>query len=172
MPTHEILVIAMLLTFIALIFTGFPIAWVLSGVALLFANIAVLGYTYLDWDTDFLTSYRLYGIFIQRIYAQMSNWIMVALPMFIFMGLMLERSGVTEKLMVNFVQTGRTGVFEVLEISKGIREAILKGKPAMQIREIAQSEGMMTLEQAMRSKVQRGITSIEELHRVISTYGL
>jgi type II secretory ATPase GspE/PulE/Tfp pilus assembly ATPase PilB-like protein len=68
--------------------------------------------------------------------------------------------------------TGRTGVFEVLEISKGIREAILKGKPAMQIREIAQSEGMMTLEQAMRSKVQRGITSIEELHRVISTYGV
>jgi type II secretory ATPase GspE/PulE/Tfp pilus assembly ATPase PilB-like protein len=68
--------------------------------------------------------------------------------------------------------TGRTGVFEVLEISKGIREAILKGQPAMQIREIAQSEGMMTLEQAMRSKVQRGITSIEELHRVISTYGV
>jgi type II secretory ATPase GspE/PulE/Tfp pilus assembly ATPase PilB-like protein len=63
-------------------------------------------------------------------------------------------------------------VFEVLEISKGIREAILKGKPAMQIREIAQSEGRMTLEQAMRSKVQRGITSIEELHRVISTYGV
>ena len=34
----------------------------------------------------------------------MSNWILVALPMFVFMGLMLERSGVTEKLMVNFVQ--------------------------------------------------------------------
>ncbi len=104
MPTHEILVIAMLLTFIAMLFTGFPIAWVLAGVAILFSNIAVLGYTYLDWDTNFLTSYRLYGIFVQRIYAQMSNWIMVALPMFIFMGLMLERSGVTEKLMVNFVQ--------------------------------------------------------------------
>ncbi len=104
MPTHEILVIAMLLTFIAMIFSGFPIAWVLAGVAILFSNIAVLGSTYLDWDTNFLTSYRLYGIFIQRIYAQMSNWIMVALPMFIFMGLMLERSGVTEKLMLNFVQ--------------------------------------------------------------------
>ena len=104
MPTHEILVIAMLLTFIATLFSGFPIAWVLAGVAILFSNIAVLGYTYLDWDTNFLTSYRLYGIFIQRIYAQMSNWIMVALPMFIFMGLMLERSGVTEKLMLNFVQ--------------------------------------------------------------------
>jgi type II secretory ATPase GspE/PulE/Tfp pilus assembly ATPase PilB-like protein len=42
----------------------------------------------------------------------------------------------------------------------------------MAIREIAKSEGMMTLEQAMRKKVLRGETSIEELHRVISTYGL
>ena len=65
----------------------------------------MLGYEYLGWDTFFLTSLsRLHSIWIQRIYAQMSNWILVALPMFIFMGLMLERSGVTEKLMVNFVQ--------------------------------------------------------------------
>ncbi len=105
MPTHEILVIAMLLTFIAMLFTGFPIAWILAGVSLMFSTIAVVGYQYLDWDTNFLTTYgKLHSIFIQRIYAQMSNWIMVALPMFIFMGLMLERSGVTEKLMVNFVQ--------------------------------------------------------------------
>jgi type II secretory ATPase GspE/PulE/Tfp pilus assembly ATPase PilB-like protein len=68
--------------------------------------------------------------------------------------------------------SGRTGVFEVMVISKAIRDAILKGRPAMVIRDIAQSEGMMTLEQAMRNKVLRGETSIEELHRVISTYGL
>jgi tripartite ATP-independent transporter DctM subunit len=47
---------------------------------------------------------RIFGIFVQRIWGQMSNWILVALPMFIFMGLMLERSGVTEKLMTNFIQ--------------------------------------------------------------------
>jgi tripartite ATP-independent transporter DctM subunit len=33
----------------------------------------------------------------------LSNWVLVALPMFIFMGLMLDRSGVAEKLMKNFV---------------------------------------------------------------------
>jgi tripartite ATP-independent transporter DctM subunit len=102
--TNEILVIAMLVSFIALLFTGFPIAWVLGGVAVAFSVIAVLGFEYLDWDTNFLTNFRIYGIFVQRVYAQMSNWILVALPMFIFMGLMLERSGVTEKLMVNFVK--------------------------------------------------------------------
>ncbi len=68
--------------------------------------------------------------------------------------------------------SGRTGVFEVLVISKAIREAILRGAHAMELRQIAQSEGMMPLEQAMRNKVLRGETSLEELHRVISTYGL
>jgi tripartite ATP-independent transporter DctM subunit len=102
--TNELLVIAMLVSFIVLLFTGFPVAWILAGVSIAFSVIAVLGAEYLDWDTDFLTSFRIYNIFVQRIYAQMSNWILVALPMFVFMGLMLERSGVTEKLMVNFVQ--------------------------------------------------------------------
>ncbi len=105
MPTYDYLVIGMMLSFIALLFTGFPIAWTLAGVAIVFSTIAVLGYEYLGWDTFFLTSLdRLHSIWIQRIYAQMTNWILVALPMFVFMGLMLERSGVTERLMVNFVQ--------------------------------------------------------------------
>jgi tripartite ATP-independent transporter DctM subunit len=34
----------------------------------------------------------------------MNNWVLVALPMFIFMGLMLDRSGVAERLMINFVR--------------------------------------------------------------------
>ncbi len=105
MPTYDYLVIAMMISFIALLFTGFPIAWILAGVSIVFSTIAVFGYEYLGWDTFFLTSFaKLHSIFIQRIYAQMTNWILVALPMFVFMGLMLERSGVTEKLMVNFVQ--------------------------------------------------------------------
>jgi len=104
LETYEYIVIAMLLSFMALLFTGFPVAWVLSGVAILFSIIGVYGSEWFGWDTYFLTDFRIWGIFVQRIYAQMSNWILVALPMFIFMGLMLERSGVTEKLMTNFVQ--------------------------------------------------------------------
>jgi tripartite ATP-independent transporter DctM subunit len=105
MPTYDYLVIAMMVTFIGLLFTGFPIAWILAGVSIFYATIAVIGAELFGWDTFFLTSLdRLFSIFIQRIYAQMTNWILVALPMFVFMGLMLERSGVTEKLMVNFVQ--------------------------------------------------------------------
>ena len=100
---NEILVIAILFSFIGLIFTGFPVAWSLAGVSLAFTFIAITGYEYLGWDTYFLTDMRIFGVFVQRIYGQMSNWVMVALPMFVFMGLMLERSGVTEKLMRNFI---------------------------------------------------------------------
>jgi tripartite ATP-independent transporter DctM subunit len=101
---NELLVIAMLVSFIAIIFTGFPVAWALAGVSLVFSFIAILGSDWFGWQTHFLTDMRIFGIFVQRVYGQMSNWLLVALPMFIFMGLMLERSGVTEKLMANFIQ--------------------------------------------------------------------
>ncbi|MFU8897812.1 tripartite ATP-independent transporter DctM subunit [Roseinatronobacter thiooxidans] len=104
METNEILVVAMLVSFIALIFTGIPVAWALAGVSIAFSFIAIFGFEWFNWDTYFLTDFRIFGIFVQRIWGQMSNWILVALPMFIFMGLMLERSGVTEKLMENFIQ--------------------------------------------------------------------
>ncbi len=104
LETYEYLVIAMMASFILLLFTGFPVAWILAGVAVIFSVIGVFANQYLGWDTFFLTDFRIYGIFVQRIYAQMSNWILVALPMFIYMGLMLERSGVTERLMINFVK--------------------------------------------------------------------
>ncbi|MFN3987256.1 MAG: TRAP transporter large permease subunit [Rhodocyclaceae bacterium] len=104
LETNEILVIAMLSSFILLIFTGYPVAWLLAGISVLFSVGAILGAQYLDWDTYFLTDWRIFGVIVQRIFAQMSNWVLVALPMFIFMGLMLERSGVAERLMHSFVQ--------------------------------------------------------------------
>ncbi|MHA7880002.1 MAG: TRAP transporter large permease [Saccharospirillum sp.] len=101
--TYEIIVMAMLGSFILLIFTGYPVAWILAGVSVFFSVGAILAYEYLDADTYFLTDWRIFGIIVQRIYDQMTKWVLVALPMFIFMGLMLERSGVAERLMLNFV---------------------------------------------------------------------
>ncbi|WP_166828226.1 GspE/PulE family protein [Thalassoroseus pseudoceratinae] len=69
--------------------------------------------------------------------------------------------------------SGRVGVFEVMAITKSVREAILKGKSSSEIRELAMQDGMMTLETAGRKKVLAGTTSIEELHRLMlsSTLG-
>ncbi len=100
---NEILVIALLFSFVGLLFLGFPVAWSLAGVSVLFSFLAIWGHETLGWETYFLTDMRIFGVMVQRIWGQMSNWLLVALPMFIFMGLMLERSGVTEKLMQNFV---------------------------------------------------------------------
>jgi tripartite ATP-independent transporter DctM subunit len=101
--TNELIVIAMLSSFILLIFSGYPVAWILAGISVLFSVGSILAYQWFDVDTYFLTDWRIFGVMVQRIYAQMTNWVLVALPMFIFMGLMLERSGVAEKLMQNFV---------------------------------------------------------------------
>ncbi len=98
MEVNEILVISMFLTFIAFLFTGIPIAYVLGGVGVLFGVIGYYSDIYLDTITglDFYTM----GLVVPRIFSLMENWVLVALPMFIFMGLMLDKSGVAERMMM------------------------------------------------------------------------
>ncbi len=102
--TEEKLVITMFLTFIMLLFTGFPVAWTLAGVGVAFCGLAYL------FDNGFMAwtglrstltglDYLTLGATVNRVYATMSNPVLVALPMFIFMGLMLDESGVAERLM-------------------------------------------------------------------------
>ncbi|MCV6590753.1 MAG: TRAP transporter large permease subunit [Marinobacterium sp.] len=97
MEINEILVIAMFLSFIALLFTGIPVAWVLGGIGVIFAGIGYLADTYFDTITGL--DYTTLGLVVNRLYKIMDNWILVALPMFIFMGIMLDKSGVAERLM-------------------------------------------------------------------------
>jgi len=87
----------MFLTFIALLFSGYPISFVLMGVAALFTLVGYLSDLYLDTTTG--VSYMYVGMVVNRIYKLMDNWVLVAIPMFIFMGLMLDRSGIAEKMM-------------------------------------------------------------------------
>lgn len=97
LAAENYLVIAMFVSFIALLFTGFPVAWVLAGVGITFAGVA--------WLTDDMgltmtgLDYNVLGLLVGRIFGIMDNWVLIALPMFIFMGLMLEKSGVAERMM-------------------------------------------------------------------------
>ena len=97
METNEILVIAMFSSFILLLFTGVPVAWVLGGVGVLFAMVGYFADIY--WDTFTGLDMTTLGLVVNRIYKIMDNWILVALPMFIYMGIMLDKSGVAERLM-------------------------------------------------------------------------
>jgi type IV pilus assembly protein PilB len=63
---------------------------------------------------------------------------------------------------------GRTGVFEVLNVSEKVQEAIVNGKSEREIQQVAVKEGMVTLEESGRQKVLEGVTDFEEASRLIS----
>ncbi|HSG89401.1 MAG TPA: TRAP transporter large permease subunit [Pseudomonadales bacterium] len=107
MPLNEWLAVAMFLAFILLVFTGYPVAWVLGGLAVLFTAAAIIAQIDLGIAVGIDWAYA--SISVERIWDVMNNWVLVALPMFIYMGLMLDRSGMAEALMKNFVRLfGRT----------------------------------------------------------------
>ena len=72
------------LVFILILF-GYPVALVLGGISV------VSGLLFFDIDFFYLVSLRIFGI--------MNNFVLLAVPLFIFMGMTLERSGIAEKLL-------------------------------------------------------------------------
>jgi tripartite ATP-independent transporter DctM subunit len=94
---QSVLVILMFSTFIVLLFTGYPIGLVLGGVSVLFTGLGYLADRYLDTATGL--DFNMIGMMVNRIFSLMSNWVLVAIPMFIFMGLMLDKSGIAERMM-------------------------------------------------------------------------
>jgi TRAP-type mannitol/chloroaromatic compound transport system permease large subunit len=98
---NEILAVLMLVSFMVLVFTGFPIAWILGGIAVLFTALAIVLEVDFNIPTGMDWSYA--SISVERIWNVMENWVMVALPMFIFMGLLLDRSGIARELMTGFL---------------------------------------------------------------------
>jgi type IV pilus assembly protein PilB len=58
---------------------------------------------------------------------------------------------------------GRTGVFEVLEMSRALRDMVMARKDANQLRDQAIAEGMRTLRQNAILKVKAGISTLEEV---------
>jgi tripartite ATP-independent transporter DctM subunit len=72
------------------IFLGYPVAFSLGGVALIFAFIGVEA-GYFDW--------ALLYAFPERVFGVMSNYVLLAVPFFVFMGTMLEKSKLAEDLL-------------------------------------------------------------------------
>ncbi len=68
-----------------LILIGYPVALTLGGVSV------IAGIIFFDVDFFYLLSLRIYGI--------MNNFVLLAVPLFIFMGITLEKSGIAEKLL-------------------------------------------------------------------------
>ena len=68
-----------------LILAGYPVAFTLPGIAV------IVGVWVFDMDFFYLLSLRVYGT--------MQNFVLLGVPLFVFMGMMLEKSGIAEKLL-------------------------------------------------------------------------
>jgi len=81
----EIWALIMLATAVGLLLLGYPVAFTLGSVALLFGGIL------LGLDFFALLPLRIWGI--------MTNFTLLAVPLFVFMGIVLEKSGLAEELL-------------------------------------------------------------------------
>ena len=113
---QDFLPIMMFLTLAVLLFSGFPVAFILGGIAFLFG---LIGY--------FLDVFSLIEFFnfMPRIWFQgAENLVLVAIPGFVFMGVMMERGGIAEDLLY-CVQVLLKGVAGSLAIAVTIMGTIL-----------------------------------------------
>ena len=88
----ELLPIFMFLAVCVALMLGYPVAFTLAGVALICAG---LGISLGIFDANLLLAYP------DRVFGTMTNTTLIAVPLFVFMGVMLERSKLAEKLLEN-----------------------------------------------------------------------
>ncbi|WGF88064.1 TRAP transporter large permease [Marinivivus vitaminiproducens] len=112
-----VLPLLMIACLLAGIMSGYPVAFVLAGLGVVFTFIG-------DIPLAFL------GTVVSRIFTgNLANWLMVAIPLFVFMGLMLEKSGVAANLLrtLEAVFGGRPGGLAISVAVLGIVMAASTG---------------------------------------------
>jgi len=80
----ELIVLLMLVGLFVGVFLGFPTAFVLGGLAMIFGVI--------------FSGFEVFGFFVVRLEGVMKNYTLLAVPLFLFMGVFIEKSGVAERL--------------------------------------------------------------------------
>jgi tripartite ATP-independent transporter DctM subunit len=89
------LALLMLGMFIFIIMLGFPIAFTLMAMGVMFGY-----YAYFTPDQAFFDN-RVFYLFTQNTFSVMNSDILVAIPLFLFMGYMIERSNILDKLFLS-----------------------------------------------------------------------
>ncbi len=95
MPLDLLLCSVMFVLACACLLIGYPVAFTLPGISVIFAGI---GFAMGIFDMSII------GGVPQRIYGTMTNVVMMAVPLFVFMGVMLERSQIAEDLLESMGQ--------------------------------------------------------------------
>ena len=120
MPVAETLAVLMVVAVCVALLAGYPVALTLGGVSLAFA---VIGH--LTW----VMNLSLLGALPQRIFGVMTNEVLLAIPLFIFMGVMLERSQIAEELLETMARLfgSLTGGLAIAVLIVGVLLAAAKG---------------------------------------------
>src|SRR5881392_3189533 len=82
----------MLMLIVIVIMMGFPTAFTLMGLGLLFGYIAFYE------PTQALTDYSVFGVMVQRTYGAMTNDVLISIPLFVLMGYVMERGALVDKM--------------------------------------------------------------------------
>jgi hydrogenase maturation factor HypE len=130
----ELITVLMFGLLLAVILLGFPMAYALGGAAMVVSLL-------------FFTHERTFAVFYGRVFGICSNYVLLAAPLFIFMGLMLERTGISEKL------------FSALHLWAGG----LRGGLAMALNEIAAKSGTSIWLDADRIPVKPSVRAASEM---------
>ena len=88
--SQEIIIITMLLTMFLFLLTGYPVAFTIAGVPLLFG---FFGHLIGIFDMSYVAALP------NRIYGIMTNDLLISVPLFVFMGVMLQKSKIAEELL-------------------------------------------------------------------------
>lgn len=90
LPLAETLAVLTVVAVIVVLVAGYPVALTLAGVSLAFATLG---------DLLGVMSFSILGALPQRIFGIMTNEVLLAVPLFIFMGVMLEQARIAEHLL-------------------------------------------------------------------------
>jgi tripartite ATP-independent transporter DctM subunit len=82
---YEAIPLILFVVVFALILVGYPVAFTLGGISMLF-GLAIFGV-----DFFYLLALRIFGV--------MNNYVLISVPLFVYMGIMLEKSGIAERLL-------------------------------------------------------------------------
>ncbi len=96
MELNTLLVIIYFTAFLIFLFSGYPVGFVLGGLGFLFA---FLGDILSAFGIEVDVSLNFFNLTVGRLFSAMTNINLVPVPLFIFMGIMLDRSGVATKLL-------------------------------------------------------------------------
>jgi tripartite ATP-independent transporter DctM subunit len=120
MGLPELLAVAMVVALCVMLMAGYPVALTLGGVAFAFA---LVGHALGVMDLTLLRALP------QRVFGVMANEVLIAIPLFVFMGVTLERSGLAEDLLETMGRLfgARAGGLAVAVVLVGVLLAAAKG---------------------------------------------